>query len=118
MSCGESLGDQGLPLIRDFSYPGVMVHFCGFAFAEAAAAVEEHAAAPSLEELGAKMALQHADAVGDGGRGDAEFLGGAEEAPVSGGGLEEAQAVERRQRNHESGRLEPWGREEINTGRI
>ena len=80
----------------------------------AAASVQEHAAAPSLEELGAKMAFQHADAVGDGGRGDAEFLGGAEEAPVTGGGLEEAQAVERRQRNHESGRREPWGWGEIN----
>ena len=75
----------------------------------AAPAVEVHAAAPSLEELGAEMALKHADAVADGGRGDAKFLGGADEAPVAGGGLEEAQAVERRQRNHESGRREPWG---------
>ena len=80
----------------------------------AAASVEEHAAAPPLEELGAKMALKHADAVADGGRGDAELFGGAEEAPVAGGGLEEAQAVERRQRNHESGRREPWGWGEIN----
>ena len=50
------------------------------------------------------MALQHADAVGDGGRGDAELLGGADEAPVPGGGLEEAQAVEGRQGNHGCGR--------------
>ena len=74
----------------------------------AAPAVEVHAAPPSPEELGAEMALQHADAVGDGGRGYAELLGGADEAPVAGGGLEEAQAVERRQGNHESGRRKRW----------
>ena len=34
-------------------------------------------------------------AVGDGGRGDAKLLGGADEALVTGGGLEEAQAFER-----------------------
>ena len=55
------------------------------------------------------MALKHADAVADGGRGDAELLGGTDEAPVAGSGLEEAQAVEGRQRNHELGRREPWG---------
>ena len=55
------------------------------------------------------MALKQADAVADGGRGDAELLSGADEAPVAGSGLEEARAVEGRQRNHESGRREPWG---------
>ena len=74
-----------------------------------AAAVEVDAAALALEELGAQMLLQGADAVADGVRGDAELLGGADEAPVAGSGLEEAQAVEGRQRNHESGRREPWG---------
>ena len=49
------------------------------------------------------MALQHADAVADGGRGDAELPGGAEEAPVPGGGFEVAQAVEGRQGEHVSG---------------
>ena len=46
------------------------------------------------------MLLQHADAVGDGGRGDAKLLGGAHEALVTGGGLEEAQAFERGQEQH------------------
>ena len=46
------------------------------------------------EQLGAEMALQHADAVGDGSRGEAELLAGADEAPVAGGGLEESQALE------------------------
>ena len=55
------------------------------------------AAAPSRKELGAEMAFQHADAVGDGGRGDAKPLAGLGEAPAPGGGFEEAQAVERRQ---------------------
>ena len=51
------------------------------------------AAAPSLEEVGVEMPLQGADAVAGGG-GDAELLAGRHEAPVAGGGLEEAQAVE------------------------
>ena len=55
------------------------------------------------------MAFQHADAVGDGGRGDAELLGGADEAPVPGGGFEEAQAVEGRQGYHGFGRGKRWG---------
>ena len=41
------------------------------------------------------MLLEHADAVGNGGRGDAELGPGAGEALVAGGGLEEAQAFER-----------------------
>ena len=81
----------------------------------AAPAVEQYAAAPSLEELGAKMALEHADAVGDGGRCDAEFLASMGEAPMPGGGLEKAQAVERRQGNHGFGRWEPWGADQTNT---
>ena len=74
-----------------------------------APAVEVHAAAPSPEELGAEMALQHTDAVCDGGRGDAEFLAGMGEAPEPGGGLEEAQAVERRQGYHGFARGKLWG---------
>ncbi len=79
-----------------------------------AAAVEVDAPAPSLEELGAEMVLEHADAVGDGGRGDAELLGGADEAPVAGGGFEEAQAVEGRQGYHGFGRGKRWGWRKIN----
>ena len=41
------------------------------------------------------MLLGRADAVGDGGRSDAELLAGKREAPVPGGSLEEAQAFER-----------------------
>ena len=74
-----------------------------------AAAVEVDAAPPALEQLGAEMLLQGADAVADGGGGDAELLAGPHEALVAGGGLEEAQAVERRQGNHESGRRKRWG---------
>ena len=58
---------------------------------------------------GAEMALQHADAVGDGGRGDAELLAGMGEAPVPGVSFEESQAVERRQGYHGFGRGERWG---------
>ena len=60
------------------------------------------------EQLGAAMALQHADAVAGGG-GDAELLAGEGEPLVPGGGLEDAQALERRQGNHGLGRREPWG---------
>ena len=68
-----------------------------------AAAVEVDAAAPSLEQLGAEMLLQGADAVADGGGGDAELLAGQHEALVAGGGLEEAQAVERGKVEHGDG---------------
>ena len=81
----------------------------------AAPVVEAHAAALSLEEFGAEMVLQHADAVGDGGRGDAELVGSQDEAPVPGVGFEEAQAVERRQGYHGFGREERWGPDETNT---
>ena len=64
------------------------------------------------------MALERADAVGDGGRGDAELLGGEDEVLVPGGDLEESQAVERREGNHGSGRREPqgWKEEKSNFG--
>ena len=68
-----------------------------------AAAVEVDAAPPALEQLGAQMLLQGADAVADGGGGDAELLAGQHEALVAGGGLEEAQAVERGQVEHGDG---------------
>ena len=74
-----------------------------------AAAVEVDAAPPALEERGAEMALQGADAVADGGGGDAELLAGQHEALVPGGGLEEAQAVERGQMEHGGG-PEPIGK--------
>ncbi len=51
------------------------------------------------------MALQHADAVGD---------GGADEAPVAGGGFEETQAVEGRQGYQGIGRGKRWGWKWIN----
>ena len=68
-----------------------------------AAAVEVDAAAPALEQLGVEMLLQGADAVADGGGGDAELLAGQHEALVAGGGLEEAQAVERGKVEHGDG---------------
>ena len=72
--------------------------------------VEVHAPAPSLEELGVQMLLQGADAVGDGGGGDLELLAGQHEALVAGGGLEEAQAVERGQMEHGEGPEGPVGK--------
>ena len=50
---------------------------------------------PAVEQRHVEMLLPRPDAVGDGGRGDAELLGGADEALMAGGGLEEAQAFER-----------------------
>ena len=64
---------------------------------------EVDAAAPPLEQLGVEMLLQGADAVADGGGGDAELLAGLHEVLVPGGGLEEAQAVERGQMEHGEG---------------
>ena len=63
----------------------------------AAAAVEEYAALAAFEQCGAEVLLEHADAVGDGGGGDADFLGGAGETLVAPRGLEVAQAIEWRQ---------------------
>ena len=68
-----------------------------------AAAVEVDAAAPALEQRGVEMLLQGADAVADGGGGHPELLAGEHEALVAGGGLEEAQAVERGQVEHGDG---------------
>ena len=62
-----------------------------------AAAVEPHAALAAVKQRHVEMLLQHPDAVGDGGRGDPELLGGAGKALVAGRGLEEAQAFERGQ---------------------
>ena len=52
---------------------------------------------------GAEMALQGADAVADRGGGHAELPARQHEALVPGGGLEEAQAVERGQVEHGGG---------------
>ena len=65
-----------------------------------AAAVEAHAPVTAVKQRNFEMLLQHADAVGDGGRGDAELGPGADEALVAGRGLEEAQALERGQKQH------------------
>ena len=65
-----------------------------------AAAVEAHAAVAVIEQRHVGVLLQRPDAVGDGGRGDAEFLGGEGEALVAGRGLEEAPAIERGQEEH------------------
>ena len=73
------------------------------------AGIETHAAMTAVEQRGAEMLLQGPDAVGDGGRGDAEFPGGADEVLVPGRGLEEPQAVERRQGYHGFGRQEAVG---------
>ena len=59
------------------------------------AVVEAHAAMAAVEQRHVEMLLQEADAVRDGGRRDAKFLGGAGEALLAGRGLEEAQAFER-----------------------
>ena len=66
----------------------------------AAAAVEMHAAMAADEQRGVKMAFEHADAMGDGGRSDAELFGGTGKALVPGGCFEEGQAVEWRERFH------------------
>ena len=66
----------------------------------APAAVEAHAPVAAFEQRNFKMLLQHADAVGNGGRGDLKLLGGAYEVLVPGGGGEEAQAIEGRQGLH------------------
>ena len=70
------------------------------AWALAAAAVETDAARAAVEQRCTEMALQHADAVGDGGRCDLKFLGGAYEVLVPCGSVEEAEAIERWQGLH------------------
>ena len=62
--------------------------------------IEAHAARAAVEQRDVEVLLQQADAVRDGGRSDAELLGAAGEALLAGGGLEEAQAFERRQEQH------------------
>ena len=54
----------------------------------------------AVEQRHVEKLLQRPDAVRDGGRGDAELLGGAGEALEAGRGLEEAQAMERGQEQH------------------
>ncbi len=73
----------------------------------AAAAVEPHAAVAAVKQFSTEMALQHADAMGDGGRSDAEFVRGAHKALVSGCRLEEAEAVEWREGVHGMGNSWP-----------
>ena len=75
----------------------------------AAPAVEAHAAMAPVEQRSPEVVLEHADAVGDGGGGDAEFLGGTHEALVPGGGLEVAQAVQWRERFHGIGGKGSYG---------
>ena len=65
-----------------------------------AAEIEAHAAMPAAEERRAQVFLEHAHAVGDGGRCDVEFLRGPNEALVAGRSLEMAQAVEGRKGFH------------------
>ena len=64
------------------------------------APVEPDASSPAFEQGVSEVFLEHADAVGDGGGGDPEFLGGAGKAFEAGGGFEEAEAVERREVRH------------------
>ena len=104
---GRRSGAAGARALATVEAPAVSVALGGVADVEEDApdllairpptAVQAHAAMAACEQLGAEMGLQHADAVSDGGRGDAELAGGADEALVAGGGLEESQAVERRE---------------------
>ena len=76
----------------------------------AAAIGEADPAVAAVEQRGAEMGFEHADAVGDGGGGDLQLFGGADEALVPGGGIEEAEAFERRQGVHSrGGRVAPSG---------
>ena len=64
---------------------------------------EADPAVAAVEQRGAEMGFEHADAVGDGGGGDLQLVGRAHEALVPGGGIEEAEALERRQGGHGRG---------------
>ena len=76
----------------------------------AAAIGEADPPVAAVEQRGAEMGFEHADAVGDGGGGDLQLVGGADEAFVPGGGIEEAEALERRQNVHgRGGRAAPSG---------
>ena len=72
-----------------------------------AAPVEAHPSPPAVEQRDVEMLLQHLNAVGDRGRGDALLVGGAGEALEAGRGLEEAQAIERGQEEQPPDRA-PW----------
>ena len=67
---------------------------------EAAAGVEGDAAMAAVEQGGTEMALEHLDAVCDGGGGDVELFGGAHEALVAGSGVEVSKALEGRKGEH------------------
>ena len=82
--------------------PAVVLAMPGPVFAVYLGVLLTNSAAP-------RWLLQCADAVADGGGGDAELVGGEGEALVAGGGLEESQAVERWQGSHGFGRRESWG---------
>ena len=62
--------------------------------------VEVDTTSSAFEQGVAKVFLEHADAVGNGGGSDPEFLGGAGEALVPCRGVEEAETVERREVRH------------------
>ena len=76
----------------------------------AAAPVEAHAARAAPEQLRAEVVLEGAHAVADGGGGDAELLGSAQEALVPRGGLEEAQGIEGRKGLDAAGGRRPCAR--------
>ena len=64
---------------------------------------EADPAVAAVEQRGAEMGFEHADAVSDGGGGDLQLVGRADKALVPGGGIEEAEALERRQGVHGRG---------------
>ena len=99
-------GGGGLDVAEDALDVGVVL---------AAALGEADPAVAAVEQRGAEMGFEHADAVGDGGGGDLQLVGRADEALVPGGGIEEAEAVERRQRVHgRGGRAASSGHSHIN----
>ena len=63
----------------------------------AAPVVAADRAVEAVEQWSAEVRFEHADAMGDGGRGDAELPRGADEALVPRGSIEEAEAIEWRQ---------------------
>ena len=76
----------------------------------AATVGEADPAVAAVEQRGVEMGFEHADAVRDGGGGDLELVGRADEALVPGGGIEEAEALKRRQGLHgRGGRAAPSG---------
>ena len=67
---------------------------------EAAAGVEGDAAMAAVEQGGTEMALEHLDAVCDGGGGDVELFGSTHEALVAGSGVEVSKALKGRKGGH------------------